>query len=157
MKKFLILFLIVLPVLSGCKEEEKPDEEAFIFGQWNLLCEGNCIQIYKFEGGKLYEDNMRSFREAPIITYRTSPMDSKYWTIAQDLENSFPKDYMMPRGLQFIGCPNCVEEGGYYLAFERESEIIWWQVGRIPELWPEEIRPFMEKMIQTFREFPPQQ
>jgi hypothetical protein len=42
-----------------------------------------------------------------------------------------------------------VEEGGYYLAFERESEIIWWQVGNIPELWPEEIRPFMQKLVQT--------
>ena len=157
MKKSCILLLALLPFLSACKEEEKPDQEAFIFGQWNLLCEGNCIQIYKLEGGKLYEDNMRSFREAPTITYKTSPMDSKYWAKGQDLENSFPKDYLMPRGLTFIGCPNCVEEGGYYLAFERESEIIWWQVGRIPELWPVEIRPFMENMIQTFRELPAQQ
>lgn len=83
-------------------------------------------------------------------------MDAKYGSLAQELENSFPKDYLMPRGLQFIGCPTCVEEGGYYLAFDRESEIIWWQVGRIPELWPEEIRPFMEKMIQTMSQFPPQ-
>jgi hypothetical protein len=157
MKRILLALLVVLPLISGCKEEETPDQEAFIFGQWNLLCQGNCIQIYKFEGGKLFEDNMRSFREAPVITYKTSPMDSKYWTKGQALENSFPKDYLMPKGLQFIGCPNCVEEGGYYLAFERESEIIWWQVGRTPELWPEEIRPFMEKMIQTFRELPAQQ
>ena len=156
MKVRIYLLLLALPMLFGCKEEEMPDQEAFIFGQWNLLCEGNCIQIYKFKGGKLYEDNMRSFREAAIITYKTNPMDAKYWPSGQELENIFPKDYLMPRGLQFIGCPNCVEEGAYYLAFERESEIIWWQIGRIPELWPTEIRPFMEKMIKTMQEFPPQ-
>jgi hypothetical protein len=116
MKRIICFLLLTSILFAGCKEEETPDQEAFIFGQWNLLCEGNCIQIYKFEGGKLYEDNMRSFRDAPVIIYKTPPMDAKYGALAQELENSFPKDYMMPRGLQFIGCPNCVEEGGYYLA-----------------------------------------
>ena len=110
MKKLVLSLLITLPLLTACKEEEKPDQEALVFGQWNLLWEGNCIQIYKFEGGKLYEDNMRSFREGPVINFNPMPMDSKYWTKGQDLENFFPTDYLMARGLQFIGCPNCLEK-----------------------------------------------
>ncbi len=144
-----VFFLLLLFSLTTCKEEEKPEQEAFIFGQWNFRCTGNCIQIYKLIGGKLYVDNMNSFREAPIITYSKTPKEEKYAVIAKELEQAFPKDYMMPRGLSLIACPVCVEEGGYYLAFERESEIIWWQVGNIPELWPEEIRPFMQKLVQT--------
>jgi hypothetical protein len=144
-----VFFLLLLFSLTTCKEEEKPEQEAFIFGQWNFRCTGNCIQIYKLIGGKLYVDNMNSFREAPIITYSKTPKEEKYAAIAKELEQAFPKDYMMPRGLSLIACPVCVEEGGYYLAFERESEIIWWQVGNIPELWPEEIRPFMQKLVQT--------
>lgn len=144
-----VFFLLLLFSLTTCKEEEKPEQEAFIFGQWNFRCTRNCIQIYKLIGGKLYVDNMNSFREAPIITYSKTPKEEKYAAIAKELEQAFPKDYMMPRGLSLIACPVCVEEGGYYLAFERESEIIWWQVGNIPELWPEEIRPFMQKLVQT--------
>jgi hypothetical protein len=144
-----VFFLLLLFSLTTCKEEEKPEQEAFIFGQWNFRCTGNCIQIYKLIGGKLYVDNMNSFREAPIINYSKTPKEEKYAVIAKELEQAFPKDYMMPRGLSLIACPVCVEEGGYYLAFERESEIIWWQVGNIPELWPEEIRPFMQKLVQT--------
>ena len=144
-----VFFLLLLFSLTTCKEEEKPEQEAFIFGQWNFRCTGNCIQIYKLIGGKLYVDNMNSFQEAPIITYSKTPKEEKYAVIAKELEQAFPKDYMMPRGLSLIACPVCVEEGGYYLAFERESEIIWWQVGNIPELWPEEIRPFMQKLVQT--------
>lgn len=144
-----VFFLLLLFSLTTCKEEEKPEQEAFIFGQWNFRCTGNCIQIYKLIGGKLYVDNMNSFREAPIITYSKTAKEEKYAVIAKELEQAFPKDYMMPRGLSLIACPVCVEEGGYYLAFERESEIIWWQVGNIPELWPEEIRPFMQKLVQT--------
>ena len=149
-----VFFLLLLFSLTTCKEEEKPEQEAFIFGQWNFRCTGNCIQIYKLIGGKLYVDNMNSFREAPIITYSKTPKEEKYAVIAKELEQAFPKDYLMPRGLSLIACPVCVEEGGYYLAFERESEIIWWQVGNIPELWPEEIRPFMQKLVQTIPRLP---
>ncbi len=149
-----VFFLLLLFSLTTCKEEEKPEQEAFIFGQWSFRCTGNCIQIYKLIGGKLYVDNMNSFRESPIITYSKTPKEEKYAVIAKELEQAFPKDYMMPRGLSLIACPVCVEEGGYYLAFERESEIIWWQVGNIPELWPEEIRPFMQKLVQTIPRLP---
>jgi hypothetical protein len=154
MKRKVAFFLLLLSLVSACKEEEKPEQEAFIFGQWNFRCTGNCIQIYKYVGGKLYVDNMNSFREAPVITYSKTPKDAKYALIAKELEQAFPKDYLLPRGLTFIACPVCVEEGGYYLAYERESEIIWWQVGKIPELWPEEIRPFMEKLVQTIPKLP---
>ena len=156
MKQKAIYFLLLFTLLGGCKEEEKPEQEAFIFGQWNFRCQGNCIQIYKYVGGKLYVDNLNSFREAPVITYSPTPLDAKYAPLAASLESSFPKDYLMPRGLTLIACPLCVEEGGYYLAFEREAEIIWWQVGKIPELWPEEIRPFMEKLVQTIPQLPEQ-
>ncbi|MCE2707978.1 MAG: hypothetical protein ACK5BR_09890 [Bacteroidota bacterium] len=156
MKRKAIYFLLLFTLLGGCKEEEKPEQEAFIFGQWNFRCQGNCIQIYKYVGGKLYVDNLNSFREAPVITYSPTPLDAKYAPLAASLESSFPKDYLMPRGLTLIACPLCVEEGGYYLAFEREAEIIWWQVGKIPELWPEEIRPFMEKLVQTIPQLPEQ-
>jgi hypothetical protein len=154
MKQHVIYFLLLFSLISACKEEEKPEQEAFIFGQWNFRCTGNCIQIYKYVDGKLYVDNMNSFREAPVITYSKSPKDAKYAQLAKDLEQAFPKDYLLPRGLSLISCPLCVEEGGYYLAFERESEIIWWQVGKIPELWPEEIRPFMQKLVQTIPQLP---
>ena len=56
MKQHVIYFLLLFSLLGGCKEEEKPEQEAFIFGQWNFRCTGNCIQIYKYVGVKRYAD-----------------------------------------------------------------------------------------------------
>ena len=153
MKKLLCITLL-FALLAGCKEEEAPQLDAFIFGRWNLLCEGNCIRIYKLDQGKLYVDNMNSFREAQIITYKPTPLGDELTPLAQDLRAAFPEAYMFPRGLDFIGCPDCAEQGGYYLAFENEEGVLWWQVGNVPALWPEEIRPFMQKLITTIDKLP---
>lgn len=153
MKKLPFIMLLVA-LFAGCKEEEEPQADAFIFGKWNLLCESNCIQIYKLDKGKLYVDNMNSFRDAPIITYKSTPLGNEFATLAQDLRTAFPESYMLPRGLDFIACPDCAEQGGYYLAFENEDGVLWWQVGNIPEIWPEEIKPFMQKLITTMDQLP---
>lgn len=153
MKK-LSFFLVIWVLMSGCKEEESPEVDAFIFGKWNLLCENNCIQIYKLDKGKLYVDNLNSFRESPIITYKSTPLGENYALLAQNLRNTFPESYLFPRGLDFIACPNCAEEGGYYLAFENREGIIWWQIGTIPEIWPEEIKPFMQLLVETIDQLP---
>jgi hypothetical protein len=153
MKK-LPFIILILALFIGCKEEEEPEIDAFIFGKWDLLCENNCIQIYKLDRGKLYVDNLNSFRDAPIITYKSTPLNEQAATLAQDLRAAFPESYLLPRGLQFISCPDCAEQGGYYLAFENRDGVLWWQVGDIPEIWPEEIRPFMEKLEETIAQLP---
>jgi hypothetical protein len=156
MKKIPFL-LLVWVLFAGCKEElEEPATEAFIFGRWNLTCENNCIQVYKLDRGQLYIDNMNSFRESPTITYRPDPLSAEFARLAEDLKSTFPDAYLRPRGLDFIACPACQENGGYYLAFDRDTEILWWQIGNIPEIWPEEIRPFMQKLEATMAKLPAQ-
>jgi hypothetical protein len=50
-EKAAIHFLyLALPMLFGCNEEEKPDQEAFIFGQWNLLCDGIACRFTNLRG-----------------------------------------------------------------------------------------------------------
>lgn len=146
--------MVLFALLTGCNEEEEPEIDAFIFGKWSLICEGNCIQIYKLDQGKLYADNMNSFRESQIITYNPTPLGDEFTQQAQELRAAFPQAYLFPRGLDFIGCPDCAEQGGYYLAFENAEGVLWWQIGNVPALWPEEIRPFMEKMVATVDQLP---
>lgn len=153
MKKLPYL-LLVWVLFFGCTKEEEPEVDAFIFGKWDLLCENNCIQIYKLDKGNLYVDNMNSFRDAPIITYKPTPLPSQSVALAQELRDAFPESYLLPRGLDFIACPDCAEQGGYYLAFENSEGVLWWQVGDIPEIWPEEIRPFMQKLEATIAQLP---
>lgn len=153
MKKLVLLFLIGVLFL-GCKEEEEPELDAFVFGKWDLLCENNCIQIYKLDKGKLHVDNMNSFRDAPIITYKTTPLSDQAASLAKELRTAFPESYLLPRGLDFIACPDCAAQGGYYLAFENEDGVLWWQIGDVPAIWPEEIRPFMEKLEETLAQLP---
>jgi hypothetical protein len=155
MKKISLILLLILPLFLSCShEDEEPQVDAFIFGQWNFNCQGNCMQFYKLDQGKLYIDNLNTFRDAPVITYKSTPLDSRFLTIAEQLKEAFPATYLMPRGNDFVSCPNCIEEGAYYLAFERKSEIIWWQIGKIPEIWPEEIRPFMNQLVQSLDQLP---
>lgn len=155
MKRISILLALFLPFFFGCtQEEDEPEVDAFIFGEWNFFCEGNCIQIYKYDQGKLYIDNLNSFREAAIITYKSTPLDARYNSIAEDLLAAFPSEYLRPRGNNLIACPDCVNSGGYYIAFENKSGVLWWQVGKEPALWPEEIKPFMEQVIASIAQLP---
>lgn len=156
MKRFFLILFLSLPLLFSCKEEEEPNVEAFIFGEWNFFCEGNCIQIYKYDQGELYIDNLNSFRDAPIITYRSTPLASQYNSLAEDLRTSFPETFLLPLGNNLIACPNCIDEGAYYLAFENKTGVLWWQVGKDPSLWPEEIKPFMNKLILALDQLPEQ-
>jgi hypothetical protein len=155
MKKVLFILLLFLPLLFSCSnEDDEPQIDAFVFGKWNFNCQGNCMQFYKLDQGKLYIDNLNTFRDAPVITYKSAPLDSKYLPLAEQLRAAFPESYLFPRGNDFVSCPGCIDEGAYYLAFERKSEIIWWQVGKDPVLWPGEIRPFMELLVETLDQLP---
>ncbi|WP_332913539.1 hypothetical protein [Algoriphagus boritolerans] len=69
------------------------------------------MQIYKLDKGKLYVDDMNSFRDSPIITYKSTPLSEDFALLAQNLRDAFPESYLLPRGLEFIACPNCAEEG----------------------------------------------
>ncbi|GMQ28120.1 hypothetical protein [Algoriphagus confluentis] len=155
MKRILLFFLILIPFLTGCNDEdETPEVDAFIFGQWEFFCEGNCMQFYKLDQGRLFIDNLNTFRDAPIITYKAAPLDSRFLSQAEQLRAAFPENYLRPLGNDFVACPNCIEEGAYYLAFENRTGVLWWQVGKNPALWPAEIRPFMELLVQTLDELP---
>ena len=155
MKRISLILLIILPIFFGCKkEEDEPEVDAFVFGKWNFFCEGNCIQIYKYDQGKLYIDNLNSFRQANTITYKPAPLDAQFNQKAVDLLAAFPNDYMRPRGNNLLACPDCVNSGGYYLAFENKSSVLWWQVGTEPSLWPEEIKPFMDLLLSTIDQLP---
>lgn len=155
MKRIALLFLLILPLISSCsQEDEESVVDAFIFGTWNFFCEGNCIQIYKYDQGKLFIDNMNSFREAPVITYKSTPLNSNLNAKAEALRAAFPESYLRPLGNSLIACPNCIDEGGYYIAFENQTGVLWWQVGKDQALWPDEIKPFMELMIKTIAELP---
>ncbi|MDX5340854.1 MAG: hypothetical protein LPK25_17640 [Cyclobacteriaceae bacterium] len=157
MRKLMLLLVWILPLFSSCsQEDEEPAVDAFIFGSWNFFCEGNCIQIYKYDQGKLYIDNMNSFREAPVITYKASALDAQWNAKAEALRDEFPESYLRPLGNTLIACPNCIEEGGYYIAFENQTGVLWWQVGKEPALWPDEIKPFMDLLVKTIGELPAQ-
>lgn len=154
MNRLYVYGLLTLLFLGGCKQEDEvPQKDAFIFGWWSALCTGNCIKIYKFDKGKLYVDNLNSFREAPLITYNPNPLDSQWVPIAENLEQSFPQ-YLMNDPFAVIGCPDCNDQGAIYLAFENSTGVLYWQIDTDPGTWPEEIKPFMESVLLAIDQLP---
>ncbi|MCR9082826.1 MAG: hypothetical protein NXH89_10425 [Cyclobacteriaceae bacterium] len=154
MRRIYIYSLLILSLFLGCsQEDEAPQKDAFIFGWWSAFCTGNCIKIYKLENGRLYADNMNSFREAAIITYKSQPLDSQWLSIAQGLEENFPQ-FLRNDPFAVIGCPDCDDQGAIYFAFENRTGIMYWQVDTDPGTWPEEIKPYMESVLQAIDQLP---
>ncbi len=154
MNRIYVYGLMILLLFSGCKQEdEEPQKDAFIFGWWSAICTGNCIKIYKLENGKLYMDNLNSFREAALITYRSQPLDAQWVPIAENLEANFPQ-YLLDNQFAVVGCPDCYDQGAIYLAFENASGALYWQIDTDPATWPEGIKSYMESVLQAIDQLP---
>jgi hypothetical protein len=152
MKKLMLLLLTVL-VFGACKESEEPLQDAFVFGRWSAFCTGNCIQIYKLENDKLYVDNLNSFREAATITYKPTPLSNQYVAKAKSLRDSFPQS-LLENPFSVIGCPDCADQGGIYLAFDNREGTLYWQIDADETTWPEVIRPYLEELTEFIDQLP---
>jgi hypothetical protein len=127
MKKTPIALILLLAIgLVSCEKTElEPDY--FVFGHFFGFCAGEqCIEIFKVEDGKLYEDNKDTYPS------QTEPYEGNWTLLADSLYQSVTHlEGMLPQGLvdtsaTVIGVPDAYDQGGLYIGQRLNGEERFW-------------------------------
>lgn len=124
MQKFIrqlsVLFVILIAIIA-CKKNDSPkyttsDIDYILFGTFAGECGGEqCIEIYKMQASKLFEDTTDTYPGAisnPTRTYNLLE-DSVYQKVKY-LKDSIRSEILNDTSKVF-GCPDCHDQGGVYI------------------------------------------
>lgn len=129
---FLIAALVIS--ISACSDDDANDVDptstdvVLLFGQFNGFCGGEgCIEIFKLEGTTLSEDTNDNY---PTID--TAPYDGDFVALAPEkydlvktIINEIPEQ-LLDESNQVFGCPDCADQGGYYLEYIKDGVHQYW-------------------------------
>lgn len=122
MKNAMLMAIILISSLSNCSSEEEDDltgtSEYLVFGVYHNFCIGDCWHLYKIENGELYADNFDHIKDGEI-KFQSVPLDKSLYSEALTLV-PIPADVTASE-TETYGCPDCADQGGYYLEFIQEG------------------------------------
>ena len=113
------LFLSVACSDSNLEENTEADDTFLIFGVYHGFCIGDCWRLFKLENGQLFADNF-DFPVDGVITFSNMPMSDAQYQDALVLKD-IPDD-VTGSDKDIYGCPDCADQGGYYLEFLDEGQ-----------------------------------
>jgi len=150
MKKYRINVLLVMSLflIISCNKDDVSDPFGYlIFGHFYGFCIGeSCIQIYKLEKDKLFEDTKKEYPGYNEF-YRGSyvKLDNTYFEQVKDLVNSFPEDLLNEQDTVF-GCPDCADQGGLYIEYNFNGIHKFWTIDQFTGDVPVYLHGFMEQV-----------
>jgi hypothetical protein len=116
---FIIMALFALAI-TACEDEKCGDthdgEEYFIFGHFYGECGGEgCVEMYKLEDGKLYEDDLDHYPDhtTPIEAHWNELSKEKYEAV-KDIEAQLPQE-LYGEAQHVLGIPDGGDWGGIYV------------------------------------------
>jgi hypothetical protein len=143
-KSLFVLFLLTAATFWGCKDKDVFDDDYVVVGRFFGFCMGeSCIETYKITPSGLQEDskdgypNQVDFYEGD---YFNLPGDD--YNLAKLLRDSFPRQLLMETDTVF-GCPDCADQGGYYLEIKNATEHRFWIIDKTDFNTPEYIRNYI--------------
>ncbi|MBK7880264.1 MAG: hypothetical protein JNK69_09680 [Saprospiraceae bacterium] len=147
----LIAFIIICNSfwLAGCCKIE-PEEQLFIFGRYFGECVGDCGTFYKLTVQSLLPDK-EAYYNNQKINFSNQPLSEIKENLVRNLFKEFPKSLYNIKE-HIIGCPDCADQGGYYLEVMENGVKHYWNIDRwAPEL-DEELKSYLDKIDQTLIE-----
>lgn len=131
MKTFLLFPVVVLlTVLAACDTDafngKLGSGDYLVFGKYHGFCVGDCTVLYKLENDQLYADDLDHGIEQPI-PFMPTPMDMAKHALAKHLLSAFP-NALLNTDKRTFGCPDCSDQGGYYVELKLDGEINIWNI-----------------------------
>ncbi len=108
--------------LIGCSKE-KEQSDYIIFGKFYGMCGGDCFEVYKLKEGKLYEDTLVNYYMESFQFKSSQKRSIIEYQIAFDNLMEIP-DELLQANSQDFGCPDCYDQGGYYLSFRKQGNTL---------------------------------
>jgi hypothetical protein len=135
MKNLFYLSIVILLIACG-KEDAVKDSDTFIFGHFFGECIGElCVEIYKIENDKLYEDTNDQYPSINGNTYSWVERDDVDIQEIEDILLDVPEK-LFEETDQIIGMPDAGDWGGIYVKLIREDETFFWLIDHADENIP---------------------
>lgn len=147
MKK-ITYFLFSILLLTACSKEDVNNDDYLIFGQFYGECLGeSCVETYKLTSSELYLEENDSYDKSNMSFDKLKKAEYKK---VKDLLKEFPKELMDET--ETIGCPDCVDQGGYYLEYKKDGIKYFWRIDKNKTKCPDYLIPFLNKLDQSLEE-----
>lgn len=148
-KHLLVVFSTLALLLSACRKETKADfhPDYFIVGSSYGMCLKGCTDLYKLSGGQLYADSME--RGLLPLVFLSKPLDDSKRKTVSDLQSQVPATIYEGDTIQQIGCPDCHDQGTYYLEFAKGGMKFTVRLDTDSAAIPVELRSFHAQMEQA--------
>lgn len=163
--KMIAFILSAIILTGGCVETQKTQSAAtegkaatssgtakeaieyIIFGKFTGRClGGRCSPMYKFDqvNKKLSLDNSNHYSEGAELAF-TEMLTSEQYSIAAGLVSKIPDSLFLAKEEKF-GCPNCVDQGGYYFSIKTNSKKYSFEIDTKTDAISSFLRPFAEEL-----------
>lgn len=144
--RLLSLCSIILFVLSSCSKDDQglSPGDYLIFGYFYDCPAEACVEYYKLEGAKLYEDRKDEYPEfglEPEMEFKE--ISAEKWEMVKDLPEKFPAALWDTKETVF-GKPDTRNQGGLYVRIKQGNREGYWFIDKDPLMVNPELRAFVQ-------------
>ncbi len=115
---------IVLMSYSSCQKEGfslKGETDYIIFGSSYGMCVGDCSITYLLKSDGLYKS--KDYLKTGNQNSFTEKLSNEKFEGLKSISSSLPSELINnPKDEETFGCPDCADQGGYYLEIIRKGQ-----------------------------------
>ncbi|TNE79921.1 MAG: hypothetical protein EP332_09200 [Bacteroidetes bacterium] len=141
-----LLFILLALTFHACSKEEAglPSGDYFIFGYFYDCPAETCVEYFKMEGDKLFEDSKDEyplFGLEPELEFKESTKTK--WEMVNDLPDLIPSQLWESKEKVF-GKPDFYNQGGLYVRVKQGNKEAYWFLDKDPSHVEETFRGFVQ-------------
>lgn len=147
MQKLISLFALIFfsILVTSCNENDYEinlvQNDYLIFGHFYGQCIGDgCVQTFKLTNEKLYEDLNHNYSGAP---FNFVELENEIFNTVISLMDAFPSQ-LISETEEFLGCPDCADQGGLYIEYKKEGVIKKWKIDQSKSQVPNYLHDFID-------------
>jgi len=152
-KIFLALLIATSALFTSCKKDTVSSNlgsDFIAFGHFHGFCAGEqCIEIFKITNLEISEDQKDEYPPRDdFYKGNYQPVKDASWNTISDLVKNIP-DSLWTISDPVIGCPDCADQGGFYIEVKRGGDHRFWLIDKSKSAQPEFLKTYTESVAQA--------
>jgi len=148
--KGLFLAAMLMFLYTSCDKDNEIglgnlDSNYLVFGGFAGECFGDmCVTNFALTDDGLFEDENHVYNSTDFSFVELT--NDKY-ELAKDLIDFFPQQ-LLEQEESTIGCPDCYDQGGYFIQYTQDGESQFWRIDTRLEDVPTYLHDFLGKVSE---------
>ncbi len=148
---YIACFFALLFLIGSCKKNTDTsvniESDHFLIANYAMYLPGT--KAFEIKGGQLYRDTVMLVNG--VMTMKPLTLNNGKYALVDSLRSSLPQ-YLNDHPNQTFGCPNCVDQGGYYIEITQNGQLIHWYIDTSIASLPTDIRAYVTKLSATIKQ-----